>query len=35
MLTGFWCGNLKKRGHLKEVDNIKMALKEFGWAGVD
>ena len=30
MPIGFWCGNLKKTGHLTEVDNIKMHLKEIG-----
>jgi hypothetical protein len=26
--TGFWCGNLRERGHLVDLCNIKMDLQE-------
>ena len=40
MRTGFWCGNLKERGHLEDlsVDRkmillVKSALKEYNLRG--
>jgi hypothetical protein len=37
LLTGFWCGKLRKRGPRRRwEENIKMDLQDAGWAfGLD